>query len=181
MPSGNGTGNIGKGSDFGERLAFCRGTLDHDLAALEDDVLRRGFEQSTSKLRHLRPHLGAGHVQRRAADRLRPAAERPDALFHDRRVAVMDRDVLDRHAELIGKHLPERRFVTLPVRRGASRCADAAVAFDGYLRVLPPARGQSGRRTNSAHFDVHRQTEADQPSLLCESRCSLRGPSNRKP
>ena len=81
------------------------------------------FEQRRGELRHLRLHLGAGHVQRRAADGLRAAAERADALLHDRRVAVLDRDVLDRHAELIGQHLRERRLVALAVRRGAGRGA----------------------------------------------------------
>ena len=81
------------------------------------------FEQRRGELRHLRLHLAAGHVQRRAADGLRAAAEGADALLHDAGVAVQDRDVLDRHAELIGEHLRERRLVALAVRRRAGRRA----------------------------------------------------------
>ena len=103
------------------------------------------FEQRRGELGHLRLHLAAGHVQRGAADRLRAAAERADPLFDDGRVAVLDRDVLDRHAELIGQHLRERRLVALAVRRRAGRGRDAAVALDGDLRVFP-ASGPRQRR-----------------------------------
>ena len=72
---------------------------------------------------------------------------------------------LDRHAELVGEHLRERRFVALPVRRRAGRGADPAVALDRHLRVLPAAGRQRGRRTEAAHLDVHRQSQSDQPSL----------------
>jgi hypothetical protein len=36
----------------------------------------------------------------------------------DLRVAVQDLDVLERHAELVGDDLAERRLVALAVRRG---------------------------------------------------------------
>ena len=60
--------------------------------------------------------FAARHVQRGAAHGLRPAAERADPLLHDARVAVLNRDVIQRDAELIGEHLRERRLVALAVR-----------------------------------------------------------------
>jgi hypothetical protein len=89
--------DVGIAGDVGERLAGCRRTFDEDLAVLEDEVLFVRFHQRGRELGHLRFHLGAGHVQRRAADRLRAAAEGADALLHDAGVAVQDRDVLERH------------------------------------------------------------------------------------
>ena len=77
-------------------------------------------------------------------DGLRTAAERANALLRDARVAVLNRDVLDRHAELVRQHLREGRLVALPVRRGAGRGRDAAVALDGDVRVLPAAHRQRG-------------------------------------
>ena len=74
------------------------------------------FEQRGGKLRHLRFYLGAGHVDGGAADGLRAAAEGADPLLHHAGVAVEDRDVLQRDAELIGEHLREGRHVALPVR-----------------------------------------------------------------
>jgi len=91
------------------------------------------FEHRGGVLRHLRLHFGAREVQRRSADRLRPAPEGADALLHDGGVAVQDPDVLHRHAELIREHLRERRLVALAVRRGAGRGANPAVAFDRDL------------------------------------------------
>jgi triphosphoribosyl-dephospho-CoA synthetase len=62
------------------------------------------------------PFTEMRHVQRGAADGLRAAAERADALLHHGGVAVQDGDVLERHAELIGKHLREGGLVALAVR-----------------------------------------------------------------
>ena len=111
--------NIGKGSDFGERLCLRRGT-DHDLAASKTmssgAASRRAPANCAIFVRTwCRPYAAPPPT---ACDRL-PNVPMP---CFTTAVAVMDRDVLDRHAELIGKHLSERRFVTLPVRRGASRC-----------------------------------------------------------
>ena len=123
------------------------------------------LEEGGRELRHLRADLGPGEVEGGAADRLRPAAERADALLHDAGVAVVDADVLERHPELVGEHLRERRLVALAVGRGAGGGADAAVALDGDLRVLPPAGGQRGGRAEAAHLHVHRQPQAHQPPL----------------
>ena len=105
-------------------------------------------------------------MQRRAGHRLRAAAERADALLHDAGVAVQDRHVLERHAELIREHLRERRLVALAVRRRAGRRGDAAVALDRDLPVFPPAGRQRRRGTEAADLDVHRQAEADEPPVL---------------
>ena len=72
-------------------------------------------------------------MQRGAANRLRPAAEGADALLHDARVAMENRDVLDGDAELVGEHLRERGLVALAVRRRASGGGDASVALDRHL------------------------------------------------
>ena len=173
--------DVGERRDLGERLAFAGAPLTVDLAVLEDEVVLaapRAAPPANFAIFVL--HLGAGHVQRRAADRLRAAAERADALLHDRRVAVKDRDVLDRHAELIGEHLRERRLVALAVRRRAGRRGDAAVALDRHLRVLPAAGRQRRRRPDAADLDVHRQAEADEPSLVpcAASRSPSASPSS---
>ena len=123
------------------------------------------LEKRGGELRHLGLHLRAGHVQRGPAHRLRPAAEGADALLHDARIAVQDRDVFERHAELVGEHLREGRFVPLTVRRRAGGGADPAVPFDRHLRVFPPAGRQRRGRADAAHLHVHRESQADQPSL----------------
>ena len=135
-------GHIGVAGDRRERFRLGRRALDADHAVLEDDVVFAGFEHRRGELRHLLLHLAAGEMQRRAGDRLRAAAEGADALLHDAGVAVQDRDVLDRHAELIGQHLRERRLVALAVRRRAGRRGNAAVALDRDLAVFPSAGRQ---------------------------------------
>ena len=109
-------GDIGESSDVGERLATRGRPFHGDRAVLEHEVVFVRFEQGGGELGHLALRLRPGHVQRRAADCLRPAAERADPLFHDARVAVKNRDVLERDAELVGQHLGERRLVSLSVR-----------------------------------------------------------------
>src|SRR5262249_58973241 len=99
-------------------------------------------------------------------DRLRSAAEAADALLHDACVAVQDRHMLVRDAELIRKHLRERRLVALSVRRCAGRGADTAVTFDGDLRMLPATRRQRRRRTETADLHVHREPDADEAAFL---------------
>ena len=74
------------------------------------------LEQRGGELRHLGLHLTSRQMQRGSADRLGPAAEGADPLLHDTRIAVKDRDVLERHAELVGEHLRKRRFIPLTVR-----------------------------------------------------------------
>ena len=129
--------HVGKRGDVGERLRRCRRAFHRDGAVLEDEIVGIRLEQLRGELRHLRLDLAAREVQRRAADGLRSAAERADALFDDRGVAVLNRHVLERHAELIGQHLPERRLVALTVRRGAGGGGDAPVTLDGHPPVLP--------------------------------------------
>ena len=99
------------------------------------------LEERRSELCHLYLHLATGQVKGGAPDGLRAATKGADSLLHDRRVAVMDRDVLDGNAELIGEHLREGRLVPLPMRRGSSRRGDPPVALDRDLRMLPPAGG----------------------------------------
>ena len=87
-----------------------------------------GFDEGRGKFCHLFLDLATGQVQRRATDRLRATAERADPLLDDGGVAVVDRDVLDRHPELVRQHLRERGLVALTVRRDPGGRADAAVA-----------------------------------------------------
>ena len=83
----------------------------------------------------------------------------------DRGVAVVDGDVFDRHAELVGEHLREGGLVALAVRRRAGGGADAAVALHRHLGVLPATGGQEEGRPQAADLDVHRQPEADDAAL----------------
>ena len=86
--------------------------------------------------------------------------------------------MLDRHAELVGEHLRERRLVALAVRRRAGGGADPAVALDRHLRMLPAAGRQRRRRAEAADLHVHRQPEADQPAL---ARAPRRVPPSAAP
>ena len=133
------------------------------------------LEQQCREPGHLRLHFRTRQVDRGSAHRLRPAAERADALLDDARVAMVDRHVIHRDAELIGQHLGERRLVPLPVRRRAGRGAEAAVAFYRDLRILPAARPDRAGRTQAAHLDVHREAQADDPPLgACGVPCRLK-------
>jgi hypothetical protein len=86
-------------------------------------------------------------------------------LLHDAGVTVVNRDVFERNAELIREHLGERGLVPLAVRRRAGCRADAAVALDRDLRMFPPTGREERGRADPAHFDVHRQAQADESSL----------------
>ena len=101
-----------------------------------------GFEQCRGELRHLGLHLRASVVQRRPADRLRAAAEGADPLLDHRRIAVVNRHMVQGHTELVGQHLREGGLVALSVRRRAGRSADPAVPLDGDLRVRKVCEGR---------------------------------------
>src|SRR3954469_21026979 len=98
------------------------------------------FEQCGRELRHLALDLRTRHQQRGATDCLRSTAEGADTLLHDSGVAMQNRDMFERDAELIREHLRERRLVSLSVRRRTGRGADAAVTLDRHLRMLPATR-----------------------------------------
>ena len=123
------------------------------------------FDQRGGELCHLLFDFLPRHHQRGSADSLRSTAEGADPLLHDSGIAVENRDVLERNAELIGEHLRERRLVALTVRRSASRRADAAVALDRHLRMFPSAGRKRRRRSDAADLDVDREPETDEPSL----------------
>src|SRR5204863_7623338 len=88
-----------------------------------------------------------------------------NTLLHDARIPVEDRDVFERHAELVGEYLREGRFVALTVRGRTGGRADPAVPFDRHLRVFPSTGWKRGGRTNAAHLHLHREPDTDQPSL----------------
>ncbi len=82
----------------------------------EHDIVLVRFEQGGREFCHLRFHPCAGHMDRHAAHGLRTAAEASNSLFDDAGVAVVDGDVFDWDAKLVGQHLGEGSFVALPVR-----------------------------------------------------------------
>ena len=78
-----------------------------ELAFIESDTRGVHAHHVCSDLPRLFNQLLDGHINRCAADRRGTAAERADAVLHNRRVAVNHRDVVDVDAELIGDDLRE--------------------------------------------------------------------------
>ncbi len=144
----------------------------HDL-----EVGRRDLEQRGSDLERLSLYVAHGVECRAAATRRPAAAARAEhADRADARVAVDDADVLERHAELVGAELCQRRLEPLSVRVLAREDREAAVRLDARLRPLRrhPEAGDLGEVVGSRRgLDQRRQPKPEElaalarHSLLC--------------
>jgi hypothetical protein len=101
--------------DLLDGLALVR-AAHRERAVLELDVVLVGLEHVRRELPSLRDHLLRRVDDRDATDGERARPVGVQALGRDLGVAVQDLDVLERHAELVGHDLAERRLVPLPVR-----------------------------------------------------------------
>ena len=87
----------------------------------------------------LRAEVARGERDRVAAHHRGAARERADALLDARGVAGDHGDVLGRHAELVRRHLGERRLEPLPLRADAGEDGDAPGRV--HARDVAPSNG----------------------------------------
>ena len=142
------------------------GALDREAAVGELEVVLGRLQQVRRELLGLADHLLRRVDDGDAADDQRPRAVGVEALRRDLGVAVQDLDVLERHAELVGDDLAERRLVPLPVRGGAGDDLDLAGGQHPDRRGLPAARAvgqraQQPRRGDPAHLGERRDADAE--------------------
>ncbi len=93
--------------------------LDAELAGLPFEVVLVGLEQVRRELAGLRLDLARRDRGGRAGDRGAARGVRAEAVGRGVRVAVLDLDVRDREAELLGDDLGERGLVALALRLDA--------------------------------------------------------------
>src|SRR5690606_20706214 len=108
--------------------------------------------------------------QGRTADRQRARTVGAHAHRHERRVAVDDLDILDRHAELVGDELGEGGLMPLSVAVRAGIDEDAAGRIEADLARFPQAyagteRANHGGRRDAAGLDIGTETDAAQLAL----------------
>src|SRR5204863_7121920 len=163
--------------DLLDRLGAVRRPGDERPAVLVDDVLGVGLE-------HVRgdpPRLGLDPLQRvvdgDGADGGAAAAVGAVAEGRAERVAVLDGDVVESDAELVGHDLRHRRLVPLPERLAAGRDDDLAGQVHAYVGALPEAGtpalagGSDPRRwRDTADLDVAREADAEIAALLARLR-----------
>ena len=123
------------------------GTGDGELAVLELDVIERGFHQMGGDLLALGDHLVHRLDHRGAADRQAATAVGAHAERDLGRVAVHHIHLVDRHAELVGNELRERRLVALAVAVRAGEHRHAAGRVDADFRHFVEA----GAGTQRSH------------------------------
>ena len=126
----------GAGGDIGERDRAHWHAAHGHLAVCELEVARLASRRSaeTSRIRFAR---APGRVERGAArHRRRPAAARAEP--HRRAVGVTcdDSDLLERHTDLVGRDLRERRLVALPVGHLRGEDRHHAVGLEPHPHLL---------------------------------------------
>ena len=124
---------VGRERDLLDRLGPIRRALDAELAVRPLEVVLVRLEEVGGELAGLVLDLAGGHRRRRAGDRRRPRGVRAKAVRRRVRVAVLDLDVGDREAELLGDDLGERRLVALALRLDADPGEDLAGRMDPDL------------------------------------------------
>ena len=139
------------------------------------DVLFRCLEQVCRDLPGLVADLARCHVQRRAAHGCAPAPVRAHAVRNLRRVAMLDLDVVEGHAEFIGHDLREGGLVPLAVAVPAREDRDLPgrvhpdlTAFEepGLKGAQLPHQPQWRETTG---FDVAAEADAEVPALPAQA------------
>ena len=142
------------------------GARDREASARVLEVVLGHLELVGDDPLRLRDHLLGGVVEGDSADGETAAPVRVQPELHHRGVAVDHLDLLDRDPEPVGDDLRERRHVALPVRRGADQDLDGPGREAADRGGVPAAgavadRAEDPRRSEAAHLDVGRQTDAD--------------------
>ena len=144
-------GEIG---DLAERLLHAGRALHVDRAILQFEVGLRDLHHFRGDLFDLGCDFDGGEMGRVAGIDGRARGERAHAQRDPAGVASDDRNVLERHAELIGDDLRERGFVALSVRRGASCQRDLAGRGNAHGRAFVGAEAGAFDRVRYGHADV---------------------------
>src|SRR5215510_8617411 len=120
----------------------------------------------SSKLRRLLLEL-LNSVENRGSSYCSPAtAKCANAVLNHRGVPVHDRDVIKIDAELVCSKLSKRRLLPLSVWRRAGQYRDFTRRLYSDGCALPSACRSRGRRTDRADFDIGRNADSDDSSLL---------------
>ena len=147
---------ISDGADLGERDLGARHALDRHDTADQLEVFRRRLEQVCGDLQHFRARLVRGLHRRSAGDGRGAAAAGPRAVRRRGRVALVEPDVVDIHAELVGDHLDDGRLQALPMAARAHQHVDLAARLDAQ------GGGLGGKDSEAElRFDVDRQADPE--------------------
>ena len=136
-----------------QRDRRVRRALDPHHAVDDLQVAGVGLEGVARDPQRLRAHLAGGERDRVAAHDRRPRGEGADGVAEPAGVAGHDLDVLERHAELVGGDLRERREVALPLGGQAGRDLHLAGRLDDDVRALV--------RPDAGALDVAGEADAD--------------------
>src|SRR3954451_15279643 len=107
---------VGREGDLLDRLEPVGRALDAELAGLPFEIVLGRLEQVGGELACLGLDLARGHRCRGAGSRRRARPICPEPVRRRVGVAVLDLDVPDREAELLGDDLGVRRLVALSLR-----------------------------------------------------------------
>ena len=145
--------------------AGLRGCAAHARDAVDDvDVFGRGLQEMGRDLGHLLSEALGGALDRGTQDRTAPTAAGPERVRRLVGVALMHRDVVERHTEELADELRGRRLQTLPVRSGAEVHADGAVGLDADVRGFGAVRPDHALRLD-VQADAHPQEASDRELL----------------
>ena len=135
------------------------------------DVFGRRLQQVRGDLGHLLSEALGGALDRGTEDRTAPTAARPERVRRLVGVALMHRDVVERHTEELADELRGRGLQTLPVRSGAEVHAHGAVGLDAEVRGFGAVRPDHALRLD-VQADAHPQEASDRELLpLPDAEC----------
>src|SRR5436309_3235507 len=109
----------------------------------------------------LRAELLRSALYRGTEDRSAPTSARAERVGRLAGVALVDRDVVERHAEELAHELRGRRLEPLPMRSGADVDVDGAVGLDADVRRLGAVRPD-----HALGLDVEADSYADEPPRI---------------
>src|SRR5260370_39703299 len=124
---------IGALRELAEPDEFFGDTDARNLAAFENEIILRAFEQVAGELQGLLPHHARSFVDRVAGDDRAAAGECPRSPIEPVSVAGDDIDFSDIDAELVGDDL--RKAGKMPLPLGADSGGDIALAIGLHLNL----------------------------------------------
>ena len=165
---------VGRERDFLDRLEPLGRALDAPFPVRPLEVVGAGLKEMRGDVPGLLLDLAGGDGRRGAGDRRRARRIRPEPVRRGVGVALLDLDVRDREAELLGDDLRERGLVTLALRLDAEPGDHLAGRVDADLaRVehLDPEDVEVVRRARAD--DLGEAADADAHELAAGALLDL--------
>ena len=134
------------------------GAFDGEAAAGKGDVVLGGFQHVGGDLLALLDDQVGGVAHDDAGEPHRARRVRAAAFLDDVGVALVDIDVVERHAEPLRHALRKRGLVALPARERADHDVDPALRMHGDVGALA--------RIAAGGFEIAAQPDAAQPLAL---------------